>query len=120
MNAGSVRGNSGPQFSTLLSNGTSDGGTLHLALIVHDNTRIVLEVQEHTILSAKRLPLSDHNRWHNLFTEFWLTLLYRRHEHVTGCGRWKSIKTTFDAADSDDVKILGTTVVGTVHNSTHR
>lgn len=38
-----------PELSGLLSDGASDGGTLHLTLGVDDDTGVVLEVEEHTV-----------------------------------------------------------------------
>lgn len=86
-----VRSNSGPQVSTLLSDGTSDGGTLHLTLGVDDDTGVVLEVQVHTILSSPRSGLSDDDGRHHLLSQLRLTLLDGSHDHVTGRGGRQSV-----------------------------
>lgn len=39
--------------------------TLHLALRVDDDAGVVLEVQEHAVLAAPRLPLADDDCWHD-------------------------------------------------------
>lgn len=53
-------GNLGPEVSTLLSDGAGDGGSLHLTLGVHNDASVVLKVQEDTVPTAPRLPLT-HN-----------------------------------------------------------
>ena len=34
--------NSGPEVGALLGDGSGDGGALHLSLVVHDHTRVIL------------------------------------------------------------------------------
>ena len=78
----SVGGDSGPQLSALLGNGTGHGGALHLALGVHDHTRVVFEVEVVTLASAESLALSDEHGWHHLLAEVGLTLSHGGKEHV--------------------------------------
>ena len=40
-----VTGDPGPQVCTLLGHGASDGGALHLTLIVHDHASVVLKMK---------------------------------------------------------------------------
>jgi len=62
-NGVSSAGNTGPQISALLGNGASDGGALHLALGVDNDTSIVLKVDVGTLLSPPWLALADdHSR----------------------------------------------------------
>lgn len=109
-----VGSNSWPQVSTLLGDWTSDGGTLHLTLRVDNDTGVVLEVQEGTVLSSPRLRLSDNNCWHDLLSQFRLTLLDGGHDHVTSRGSWQSIQSSTDTLDGQDVKVSSTRVVATV------
>ena len=52
-------GDFGPEISTLLSDGASDGGTLHLSLGVNNDSSVVLEVEENTVTTAPGLPLTN-------------------------------------------------------------
>jgi hypothetical protein len=58
-NSAGRAGNTGPQIGALLSHRSGNGGTLHLTLGVHDHASVVLEINEHTILSPEGLPLPD-------------------------------------------------------------
>ena len=71
---GGVAGNSGPEIGTLLGNGTSDGGTFHLALIIHNDSSVILEVDELPIFSSKCLPLTDDDCGHDFFPQLGLSL----------------------------------------------
>jgi len=73
---------------------------------VDNDTSVVFEVQEDTVSTAPRLALTDNDGGHNLLSQFGLTLLDGTDDHVTGSSSGKSVKTTLDTADSDDVKVL--------------
>lgn len=109
-----VGGNSWPQVSTLLGDWTSDGRTLHLTLGVDNDTGVVLEVQVGTILSSPWSSLSDNDGWHNLLSQFRLTLLDGGHDHVTGGSSGQSVQSSTETLDSKNVKVSGTRVVATV------
>lgn len=114
-----TRSNSWPQVSTLLGNWTSDGRTLHLTLRVDNDTGVVLEVQVGTILSSPWSRLSDHDGWHNLLSQFWLTLLDGGHDHVTSRSSWQSVQSSTEALDGKDVEVSSTRVVATVDDGTN-
>lgn len=73
---------------------------------VDNDTSVVFEVQEDTVSTAPRLALTDNDGGHDLLSQFGLTLLDRADDHVTGGSSGKSVKTTLNTADSDDVKVL--------------
>lgn len=114
-----VRGDSWPQVSTFLSNWTSDGRTLHLTLRVDNDTSVVLKVQVGTILSSPWSRLSDNNGWHDLLSQFWLTLLDGGHDHVTCRSSRQSVQSSTETLDSQNVKVSGTRVVATVDDGTN-
>jgi len=60
--------------------------------------------------------LTDNDGWVNLLSEFWFTLLDRSHDQISGSGGWKSVQTTFDTGNSNNVEGLGTSIVGAVHD----
>lgn len=117
-----VRGDTGPEVGALLGDAVTvnicslrstapehsravDGGTLHLALGVDDDTGVVLEVEEDTVPTAPGLALTADNGGHNLLTELRLSLLDRSHNHVTGGGGGETVKTSTEANDGDDVEV---------------
>ena len=60
-----IGGNPWPQVCALLGDWSSYGAALHFSFVVDNNAGIVLEVERHTVLPMKRLPLSDnHGRYH--------------------------------------------------------
>ena len=71
---GGVGGYPRPQVRALLGNWTSDGGALHLALVVNDYPRVVLEVDELPVLPPEGFPLPDNHCWHHFLSQLWLTL----------------------------------------------
>lgn len=111
-----VGGNSWPQVSTLLGDWTSDSRTLHFTLRVDNDTSVVLEVQVGTILSSPWSSLSNDNSWHNLLSQFWLTLLDGGHDHVTSRSSWQSVQSSTETLDGKNVKVSGTRVVATVND----
>ena len=74
---GGVAGNSGPEISTLLGNGPRDGGSLHLALIIHNDSSVIFEVDELPIFSSECLPLADNDCRHDFFPQLRLSLKKR-------------------------------------------
>jgi hypothetical protein len=48
-NGWGVAGDTWPQISSLFGDGASDGGTLHLTLVVHDDTGVVCEPQNERV-----------------------------------------------------------------------
>lgn len=61
----SVGGDSGPEIGALFGDWSSDGGSLHFSLVVDDNSCVILEVDEGTVLSAELLALSDNDSLKN-------------------------------------------------------
>ena len=113
-----MRGDLGPQVSSLLGNWASNAGTLHLALGVYDDSRVVLEVDDGAILAAPALALTDDDGVEDLLAELWLALLDGGHDHVAECGSRKSVKTTVAALHGNDVEVLRASVVGAVDDGT--
>lgn len=60
-----VRGDTWPDVGALLSNGTSDSGTLHLTLGVDNDTGVVLEVEEDTVTTPPGLALANDDSGHD-------------------------------------------------------
>ena len=92
---------------------------LHFSLWVNNNSSVVLEVDESTILSSPMLSLSDDNSLKNLLSQLWLTSLDGGHNHVSSAGSWKSVQSSLNTLHRDDVQVLGSSVVGAVHDSRH-
>lgn len=113
-----VGGDTGPEVGALLSDRSVDGRTLHLTLSVDNDTGVVLKVEEDTVPSPPGLPLSADNSRHDLLTELRLTLLDGSHDHVTGSGSRKSVKSGTETNNGDNVEVLGTRVVSAVHDGT--
>jgi hypothetical protein len=65
------------------------------------------------------LSLSDDDGRGDLLTEFGLTLLAGGNNHITNGSRGKTVKTTTNASDGDNIQILTSSVVGAVHDSGH-
>lgn len=113
-NAWSSRRDLGPEVSALLGHWTSDGRTLHFSFGVNNNSSVVLEVDESTLSSSPRLPLSDNDCLKNLLSELGLTLLDRNHHHITDGGTGKTVKSGTNALDGNNVQVLTAGVVSTV------
>lgn len=82
------------------------------------HTCVVLEVQENTVCSLPWLALSDDNCWHNLLSEFRLSLLDSCHNHIADTSSWQTVKTRTDTLHGDDVEISGSAVIAAVHDGT--
>ena len=107
----------GPKFGAFLRDWTRHGTTLHLTLVVHDDTSRIFKVDEDTFLSTERLALSDDDAWHDLLPEFGLSLFDGAHDHVTGTGLRETVQPSTDVADRDNVKVFCTAVVAAVDSS---
>lgn len=104
----------GPQIGTLLGDWTGDSRSLHLTLGVDDNTSVILEVDESALSSSPRLSLSDDNGLKNLLSQLRLTLLDGNHHHISNSGAGQTVESSTNTLDGDDIKVLTTTVIGTV------
>jgi len=111
----SVRGNTGPEVSALLSDGSSDRTSLHFSLGVDDDSRVVFKVEVHARFASPSLALANHHGGHHFLPELGLSLLHRAHHHIANTSSGKPVKAALDAFDSDDVKVLSTAVVSAVH-----
>ena len=109
-----VGGTTGPELGALLGDGSGNGRSLHLSLVVDDDAGGVLEVDEDALLSAEGLALADDDAGHDLLTELGLALLDGAHDHVAGGGLGEAVQPGADVADGDDVHVLGAGVVGAV------
>ena len=116
----SIGSNTRPDVGTLLPDRASDRRTLHLTLVVHDDTGVVLEVEHDTILSAERLALADDDCRHHLLAELRLALLAGRHDHVADASRRQPIQAALDASNRKDEEVLRAGVVSTIDDGCHR
>jgi hypothetical protein len=82
-----------------------DSRSLHLSLGVDDNTGVVLEVEEDTIPSPPRLPLSADDCGHDLLPELGLSLLDGCHDHVSSSGGRKSRESGTETNNGDNVEV---------------
>jgi len=114
------RSNTGPRVGALLGNRACDGGAFELTLWVHNDTSIVLEVHEVSVLAAEGLALADDDSWHHFLTQLRSALLHGCHHHVASAGSWQPVQDTTIALDRHDVQVLGSSVVGTVHDRRNR
>lgn len=115
-----VGSNTRPKFSTFLGDRAGDSRSLHFSFVVHNNTSTVLEVDKDTLLSAKGLALSNDNAGEHLLTKFRLSLLNGAHDHVTGPSLGQTIQAPTNIADSNNVQVLGASVIGAVHSGSIR
>lgn len=111
-----VGGNTGPQVSALLSDGSSDSGSLHLSLGVDNDTGVVLEVEENTVLSSPRLGLTDDNGGHDLLSQLRLSLADSGDNHVSSSGSGQTVQTGTESLDGDNVEGTSSRVVSAVDN----
>ncbi len=123
--------------------------TLHFALVVDNDTSIVLKVDECTILPPPWLALSDHHGRHHcgwvwrtrlaavdgnaydmcnhplfhkqptFLAQIRLALFHCRHHHVTACRGWQAVEPSTPAHNGHDVQVLCTSVVSAVHDCSH-
>jgi hypothetical protein len=114
-----VGGNSGPEIGALLTNGTSDGRTLHLTLGVDNDTGVVFKVKVDTVSASPGLGLADNNSRHDLLSELGLTLLDGGHDHVTDTGSRQTVQSSTETLDSNDVEVSSTRVVAAVNDGSN-
>ena len=55
-----------------------------------------------------------------LLSQLGLSLLYGSHDHITYTGGGKTIETSSDSVNGDEVQVLGSTVIRTVHFGSNR
>lgn len=120
LNGSSVRSNPRPQICTLLGYRTSNGWPLHLSLVVDNDSCIVFKVDEDTILPSERLPLPDDDCRHDLLPQLWFSFLDGGNNHVSSPSSRKSIESSLDSKDGDDIEVFTSSVVSAVDNSTNR
>lgn len=82
------------------------------------NTGIVLKVEEDAVCSSPWLALSDDNCWHDLLSEFWLSLLDCGHDHVTDTCCWQTVEPGTESLHRDNVEVSCSRVVCAVHDCT--
>merc|ERR1712241_1490953 len=99
VNRTGVTGNSWPHICALFGDWSGDGGSLHFTLVVDNYSSVVLEVNGGTILSVKRFTFLDGG-----------------HDHISDGGGWHSVQSTLVTNNGDNVQVLGTGVVGAVHD----
>jgi hypothetical protein len=116
----SIGRDTGPHVSTFLGAGTSNGGTLHLTLVVNNDASVILEVNVGTLLSSPGLSLADHNARVDLLSQLGLTLLASTHDQVTNGGTWESVLSTLNTTNGDNHKRLGASVVAAIEHSSDR
>ena len=120
LNDGSgVGGDTRPEVGALLSHGAGHGRSLHLTLIVHDHTCIVLEVQECSLLTPDGLSLTHHHSGVHSLSKLGLSLLARSHDEISGSSGGKSVLTALHTPDGDNLQGFGAGVVGTVEHSSN-
>ena len=81
---------------------------------------LTLEVEEITFSSSISFSLSDDDSWHDLLSEFGLSLLHASQEQLTNGTLGESAHAGTNLGDGDDVQVLGTSVVGAVHDTKGR
>ena len=111
-------GNLGPEVSGFLSDGSGDGGALHFTLGVDDDTSVVFEVEDDTVLAAVRLTLADDDAGHDLLAEGGVTLLDGAHADITDGGGGEAVEAATVAPGGDEVEVLGASVVAAVDDGT--
>jgi len=64
----------------------------------------------------KWLPLTNHHGWDYLLSKFGLSFLDRCHYHVSNGSCWHSVQSGTESSHRNHVQILGTSIVGAVHD----
>lgn len=85
---------------------------------VTHNTGVILEVEEDTIGTSPWLGLADDDGWHDLLSQFWLSLLDGGHDHVSNTSGWETVQACSDTLDGNDVQVASAGVVTAVHDGT--
>lgn len=115
-NGARVGGDTGPQIGTLLGHGARDRRPLHLTLVVHNDTCVILEVDEDTLLAAPSPALADNDGRVHLLPELGLALLAGSHDQITDRGRGQLVQPTLNTVYGDNHQGLGASVVSAVHH----
>merc|ERR1712179_320494 len=76
--------------------------------------------QSHSVFAMIRLSLTNHHGRDHLLPEFGLSLFDRGHDHVPHRGRRHSVQSGTKSSHGNHIQILGTSVVGAVHDSGDR
>ena len=111
-----VRGDLRPEISSFFCDGTRDTRALHLALVVDDDTSVVLKVDHGAILAAPALALPDNDGEKHFLAEIRLALLDGAQNHVSDTARRKAVEASMVALHCDAVQVPGTSVVRAVHD----
>lgn len=83
-------------------------------------TMNTFEVHENTIFAPPGLALAHNNSWHDLLPQVRLSLLYRGHNHVANGSGWQPVQAPLHSLDGNDIQILGSSIVGTIHHGAYR
>mmetsp|Transcript_22712 Transcript_22712/g.90108 ORF Transcript_22712/g.90108 Transcript_22712/m.90108 type:complete len:201 (+) Transcript_22712:968-1570(+) len=94
-----VGGDARPQIGRFLGDGSRDGRALHLALVVDDDARVVLEVDDEALLSPPGLALADDDGGHDFLAQLGLALLDGRHDEVARRRRGQLVEPALDVDD---------------------
>ena len=78
--------------------------------------RLTFEIKEMAFSSSDSLALTNDDSLEHLLSELGLTLLDGGKEHVTDGTSGEAIELGTDASASDHVQILGSSVIGAVHD----
>merc|ERR1719512_626329 len=109
----------GPELGALLGHGPLDGGALHLALVVDDDARVVLEVDPDALAAPPGLLLADHHALQHLLPQLRLALLTGAQHHVARGAVGHFVQTATNADHRHDVQVFGAAVVSTVHQGSN-
>ena len=90
--------------------------TFHFPLEIDNDSSIVFKVDVYSLSSPPRLALSNYNGRVHLFPQIWLSLLYGCHYHIARASSWNAIESSASNRDGNDVQVLCSRVVGTVHD----
>ena len=82
--------------------------------------KLTLKVEHAPVFPPELLSLSNNDRRHDFLTKLWLTLLDCGYEHIANASSRQSVQSSANAINGNDVKVLGTSVVGAVHNCRNR
>lgn len=115
-NGAGVGGDTRPQVSTLLGHGARDSRALHLSLVVHNDTSVILEVDEDTLLAAPGPALTHDDSRVDLLPELGLAFLAGSHDQITDGGGGQLVQSTLNTVYGNNHQGLGASVVSAVHH----
>ena len=81
---------------------------------------LTFEIEEVAFASADSLALTNDDSGHDLLSQLGLTLLDRSKEEIANRAGGVPVKTSAGHGACDHVKVLGSSVVSTVHNRGNR